>query len=101
MPDIEFMGNRIGAPRRVEAPEGGALAEICDRYLAPIAFSCRSASCGTCHIRVLLGAEHLEPPEANELELLEILDGPNGSRLACQARVKGGPGLLRVAPVDG
>jgi ferredoxin len=40
----------------------------------------------------------LEPPEPAEQELLELLDVP-GSRLACQARLRAGAGLVRLRPV--
>jgi len=99
MPTIEFEGAGIARDKLAEAPEGGALVDICDQILAPIPFSCRSASCGTCHIRVLEGAELLEPPGEAEAELLDLLDGPPDSRLACQACVKAGAGFIRVRPV--
>ncbi len=99
MPTLEFLANSIGRLKRVEAPEGGELVEICDEFLAPIPFSCRSATCGTCHVEVLAGGELLEPPEAKERELLELLGGQGEHRLACQARVRPGPGLVRLRAV--
>lgn len=96
MPSIEFVGNRLGATKRIEAPEGGALVDICDEHFAPIPFSCRSASCGTCHVAVLAGAEFLFPPEYEEQDLLDLLGGDGTSRLACQAEVRPGPGLIRL-----
>jgi ferredoxin len=101
MPTIEFEGAGIAGDKTAEAPEGGDLVDICDQVLAPIPFSCRSASCGTCHIVVLEGAQLLEKPSEDEEDLLDLLDGPEGSRLACQARVKPGPGLIRVRPIGG
>ena len=44
------------------APEGGRLVDFCDELRAPIPFSCRSASCGTCRMEILEGTELLEPP---------------------------------------
>ena len=96
MPTIEFLGNGFGATKSVEAPEGGALVDICDEHFAPIPFSCRSASCGTCHVEVLSGAECFETAELAEEELLGLLGGRGVSRLACQAVVKAGPGLVRL-----
>ena len=101
MPTIEFEGAGIAGDKTAEAPNGGDLVDICDETLAPIPFSCRSASCGTCHIVVLEGGELLEAPNDEEEDLLDLLDGPEGSRLACQARVKAGPGLIRVRPIGG
>jgi ferredoxin len=96
MPTIEFVGNHFGANKTIETERGGDLVDICDEYFAPIPFSCRSASCGTCHVEVLEGAALFEPPSDVESELLEILRGPENSRLACQARVKAEPGLIKL-----
>ena len=96
MPKIEFLANSIGAAKVVDVEAGGELVDICDHYLVPIPFSCRSASCGTCHIEVLEGAALLDPPEEPEEELLDILGGDGTTRLACQAHVKAGPGLIRI-----
>ena len=82
-------------------PDGGVLLEICDDALAPIPFSCRSASCATCHVEVLEGSELLEPAEEAEQDLLDIIGGPPGSRLACQVIVKAGAGLVRLRSLDG
>jgi ferredoxin len=99
MPTIEFEGAGLGGDKLVEVPEGGELLDICDRVFAPVAFSCRSATCGTCHIEVVQGAELLEPPNDEERELLELIRGPASGRLACQARVRPGAGYLHIRPV--
>lgn len=96
MPTIEFFATPFGISKTVEVEEGGELVDICDEYFAPIPFSCRSASCGTCHVEVVEGEALLEPPNDSERELLEILRGPKNARLACQARVKNQPGLIRL-----
>ncbi|HET9931484.1 MAG TPA: 2Fe-2S iron-sulfur cluster-binding protein [Polyangiaceae bacterium] len=101
MPSIEFLVNSIGRGKRIDAPEGGELVDICDEYLAPIPFSCRSASCGTCYVQVLEGGELLEAPGPEEAELVALLGGGADHRLACQARVKPGPGLIRLRAVLG
>lgn len=100
MPRIVFIATRIGHEKTVET-DGGDLLDICDQYLAPVAFSCRSASCGTCHIEVSEGEELLEPPLAPERELLELLGDLPKHRLACQARVKDAPGTIVIRPVLG
>lgn len=85
----------------VSAPDGGALVDLCDEHNAPIPFSCRSASCGTCRVDVLEGADLLDPPGDEELDVLDIFgDDPAARRLACQVRVQQGPGRLRVRPAD-
>jgi ferredoxin len=98
VPTVEFMENEIGRAKIVEAPEGGALVDLCDEYLAPVPFSCRSASCATCQIEVVEGGELFEPPEFDEKQLLELLGGPVTNRLACQARLRPVPGRVRVKP---
>ena len=101
MPKIEFLESVFGAAKTVDAPDGGALVDLCDTHYAPIPFSCRSATCGTCHIVVVHGEGHFEPPNEAETELLGILGGPKPSRLACQAVLKAEPGLVRLRSVDG
>lgn len=101
MPTIEFMKSHAGRAKVVEAPEGGALVDVCDEHLAPVPFSCRSATCATCHVEVLEGIDLLEEPSDEERELLEVIGAPRGTRLACQAVVRAGPGRVRLRPVDG
>lgn len=98
MPRIVFDANVLGAEKVVDAPDGGELVDLCDLHFAPIPFSCRSASCGTCTIDVIEGADLLEPPNPAERELLELLNLRSRSRLACQTRVKCGRGTVRVRP---
>jgi ferredoxin len=99
VPTVVFLANVLGPEKRVEVSEDIDLVDVCDHVLAPIPFSCRSATCATCHIHVIEGEELLEPAKADEVELLGLVDGPPGSRLACQVRVKAGPGTVRVKPV--
>jgi 2Fe-2S ferredoxin len=99
VPTITFVASHVGSEKTVDAPEGGELVDICDHHLAPIPFSCRSATCGTCHVRVLSGGEHLEPPADDERELLEVLRGGPDTRLACQVVVKRGDGTVEVEPI--
>jgi ferredoxin len=98
VPRVEFVENAIGRAKAVEVTESVAIVDLCDEYLAPVPFSCRSASCATCQIEVIEGLDLLEPPEFEEKELLALLAGPPNLRLACQAKVKPGPGLVRIKP---
>ncbi len=85
----------------VEAPAGTRLVDLCDERNAPVPFSCRSASCGTCRIDVLEGADLLEPPRDEELDVLDIFgDDPARRRLCCQARIGAASGRIRVRPAD-
>jgi ferredoxin len=84
-------------PVEVVAPNGGRLIDVCDEEHAPVPFSCRSASCGTCRIVVVEGEALLDKPLAEELEvLLAFGDDLRTHRLACQARLAPGPGRVRV-----
>jgi ferredoxin len=98
MATLVFAANRFGAEKRIEVPQGGEIVDICDQYFAPIPFSCRSASCGTCQVEVLEGEELLEPQNDAERELIPLLGGKG--RLACQARVKPNvEGVIRIRSV--
>jgi ferredoxin len=100
MPKVIFE-SKNAPPVEVAAPQGGALIDLCDEAKADIPFSCRSANCGTCRIDVLEGMAELEPPEDDELAVLEIfLDDPAKRRLACQAKARPGLAILRVRPVE-
>ena len=79
----------------IDAPQGASLIDLCDEHQAPIPFSCRSASCGTCRIHVLAGADELLSPAEDELDLLDVFNvQPPSVRLACQAKLR--PGAMRL-----
>jgi ferredoxin len=100
MPTIAFSGNELGPPVSAAMPEGGRLLDACDETRAPVAFSCRSASCGTCRVEVVTGAALLEPPRREELDVLDLFAAPPSQRLACQAMVRPGPGLIQLTWVQ-
>jgi len=100
MPTVQFEGNFFGDDAEVEVPQGGALVDICDSIDAPVPFSCRSATCGTCRVEVVSGLGLFEAPEAEELELLRALGDAANIRLACQAQLKPGPGLVTLRISD-
>jgi len=85
MPTLHFDGNLFGPDCRVEVAEGGRLVDVCDHVQAPVPFSCRSATCGTCRVEVYEGAE-----------LLGLLGDPPAYRLACQAKVRRAHGVIRL-----
>lgn len=91
-----------GSDRAVEAdePGGGRLLDICDDAGAPVSFSCRGASCGTCRVRVLEGGALLDEVGVHEQEVLDAFGDPPGYRLACAARIKAEAGLVRLVVVD-
>jgi 2Fe-2S ferredoxin len=97
MPEITFESSDGSKKKTVNAPSGGALADLCDDNAAPIPFSCRSASCATCHIEVIEGQEALLPPETDELDVLDaVCSAPPRFRLACCAKLKPGAGRVIV-----
>ena len=98
MPSVIFEANQIGREKRVEVETETPLVDLADLVLAPIAFSCRSATCATCQVEIAAGSEFLKPPERDEVELLQLLGSPSNVRLACQAVVQAGSGILRVRP---
>ena len=96
MPTVHFEGNIFGHDSMAEVPDGGALVDVCDQTSAPVPFSCRSATCGTCRVEILEGAELFEDPEPEEIDLLEILGDPSNHRLACQAKLRKTIGIVRL-----
>ena len=94
MPTLAFDASPLGPATTVHAD--GPLIDICDDARAPVDFSCRAATCGTCLVEVLAGGDLLDPPGPAERDLLALLGAPAASRLACQAVVRAAPGLVRV-----
>jgi ferredoxin len=102
MPTIEFHASVGGPATLTDAPEGGALIDLCDEARAPVELSCRSANCGTCRVEVLDGAALLAPPGPRELDALSGLAASPTQRLACQAVVRAGGGhVLRWVQPQG
>ena len=93
---VSFAASELGAAITADAPTGGPLVDVCDEVGAPVSFSCRAGTCGTCRIEVLEGAEHFEPPQRDEQDLLDIFAAAPAHRLACQARLRTGSGAVLV-----
>jgi ferredoxin len=74
--------------------------DACDDLGAPVPFSCRSGSCGTCRVEVLEGERWLDSPGDEELYVLEQFGDPPGRRLACMVQVRRGEGLVRLRVVE-
>jgi ferredoxin len=86
MPSIRFDTTE----KVVTFPEGEEvnLLRIAIRNECGIPFRCASGNCGTDRVRVLEGAENLDPPRRRERDRLgELL--AQGYRLACQTYVRG------------
>ncbi len=78
------------AVREVDVLDGATLLRAALRARLPLARSCRGvAVCAACRVRVLDGAEHLDPPTDAEAALARREPLRPGERYACQARVRG------------
>jgi len=72
----------------------------------PIPVECKSASCGTCWIGVLGGADKISPVSAREAKQMKVFgyNQPEGSnpfmRLSCQSRIEGNITLV-IPPWNG
>jgi ferredoxin len=100
VPTVVFEDGALGPAVTAEAG-AGRLIDVCDDARAPIVFSCRDARCATCRVEVVEGEQLLDPPARGELDLLERLGAPPRLRLACQAVLRAGPGLVRLRGVVG
>ncbi|MFI5297084.1 MAG: 2Fe-2S iron-sulfur cluster-binding protein [Polyangiales bacterium] len=101
MPQIVFDKSMAGPAAAIALPNGGRLVDACDEAAAPVPFSCRSCSCGTCRVDVLEGAALLAPPDAEELQVLALFDDdPTKRRLACAVIVLAADGRVRVRATD-
>lgn len=68
---------------------GAALVDVCDEHPeTEVPFSCRSASCGTCRVRVKQGMELLGKAKDDELDVLEVFGDGKDVRLCCQIQLE-------------
>lgn len=72
----------------VEVPDGGQLEQLEGK--SSVLFACKTASCGSCLVRVVEGAENLEPPQEQEKIGLDAFATQPTQRLCCQAKIKSG-----------
>jgi ferredoxin len=93
---VEFESAERHVVTTGEAEPFARLIDVCDESRAPVEFSCRSGTCGTCRIEVLEGEDLLREPSSDEEETLMAFDAPPTHRLACRARFRVAEGLLRV-----
>ena len=76
----------------VDAEPGEAIMDITDANpAADVPYSCRAATCGTCRVQVLEGADALSVADIDEIEVLDIFgDTPDEVRLCCQTKLVDG-----------
>lgn len=65
------------------------LIELCDNEITDLNFMCRKASCATCLIEVIEGAENINPVTGQEKIVLSMVSDNANARLACQVRLNG------------
>lgn len=74
---------------------GDKMLDVCDDVRGGVPFGCRNASCGSCVVDVIEGADALEPPSRLELSVLRHHAVGTADRLACRAAF-GAPGTVRI-----
>lgn len=75
----------------VDCADGETIFAAARRAEVPVPTACvGKATCGLCRIKVLAGAEHLSPLNADEKKHLGNTYFITKLRLSCQARVSGG-----------
>ena len=87
MPKVKFLPSGI----EIEAAKDESLLDIALAEGVSIQHACGGfCACTTCHCEIESGLENLSPPDAEEMERLEVLENCTPkSRLACQAKVRG------------
>jgi len=87
MPKIMFQNTNT----EVEVVEGTTILEAALDNNIDLDNDCgANGVCGTCHVYIDVGVDQVSPPESDEADLLESVEGlTERSRLACQTRVMG------------
>ncbi|MDD3375520.1 MAG: 2Fe-2S iron-sulfur cluster-binding protein [Candidatus Omnitrophica bacterium] len=83
------MAKLIIDQKEYEVPDNSAISDTCED--AGVRFDCNTGVCGSCHIKILEGAENLSDLTTEEIDL--GMDRNN--RLACQCTIK--TGMVRIA----
>lgn len=91
MPNITVMP----ANKSTEVEPELSLLKAGERAGVEMEAGCFNCLCGTCVVGILSGQDHLEPPTAQELEILDEWNkDPDQFRLACSARIKEGAVII-------
>ena len=88
-----FRGNLVSITypgRTVSVPRGWTILEASRSHHIPHLSMCGGrARCSTCRVRVVAGGDQCPPPAPNEINTLNRIHAPEGTRLACQLRPQG------------
>ena len=86
MPKITVLPSNATA----EAPDGTTLLDAGELAGVEMEAGCFHCNCGTCVVEVVSGMENLDPPSAEELEVLDQWNhDPESCRLACCVKLHG------------
>lgn len=70
-------------------PCGTLLLTACARAGVRVPNLCASRGlCTTCSAQIIAGADHLDPPAAQERRMLDWIGAPPDVRLTCQTRIR-------------
>lgn len=72
----------------VEVPDGAVLETLDGK--CSILYACKSATCGSCMVKVTEGMDNLEAPNENEKIGLQAFANEPNHRLMCQCKIKKG-----------
>ena len=90
MPPQTIRVTFLPVEKTFEVNRGRTLLDVAKEKKLPVHYECDSLStCGTCHVIVEKGGEHLTPAEEPELFHLKRQKLSSNRRLSCQARVLG------------
>lgn len=79
-----------------EVPAGEVLLDAGEKAGVEMEAGCFSCSCGTCVVEVIEGMANLEPPTAEELDVLDAWSRDvEKYRLACCTRIREGAVTIR------
>lgn len=93
MPSIVFKESG----KRVEIARGTSILDAAMDHGVPLYHTCGgNASCSTCRVAVVQGAENLSPVESAESQVLEAFDLKPPFRLGCQAEVLRGEVTVEI-----
>jgi adenylate cyclase len=86
--------------RTVRVPRGWTVLEASRSHHIPHLSMCGGrARCSTCRVRVVIGVDNCPPPAQNELDTLNRIHAPDGTRLACQLRPQGNVTVIPLLAV--
>jgi len=87
----------LPANRSAEVEPGEFLLQAGEKAGVHMNAGCFCCSCGICVVEVVAGGQNLEPPTAEELDVLDAWNkDPETHRLACCVRIRSGEVVIRT-----